>query len=111
MRNMTIPQVQKCVGTEFIYFFSSYDGEVSLPAVIAAFVPGKGFTCLATDLIDSNGYDHSDRVDKHGNLCLIGLQKETSYELMEAASLRCREIRDTGEYHSVKGGAASCSLS
>ncbi len=53
MRNMTIPQVQKMVGTTFMYH----------------------------------------------------------HDLMKEVSVRCREIRDTGEYHSVGGGAASCALS
>lgn len=106
LRNMTIPQIQKCVGTTFIFRWDSD----SIPAIVAAFVPGKGFTCLATESTSANGVEM--RKDKNGEICLIGVHAEY-HNLMEEASVRCREIRDTGEYlvPNDSGGSASCALS
>lgn len=110
MRNMTIPQVQKMVGTTYLHTMG--DGSY-LPGVIAAFVPNEGFTCLATSLIASDGYDFSSDVNDNGELCLTGLSASDS-DFMEAVSLRCREIRDTGAFiipPTSSGGYASCSIS
>ena len=49
MKNMTIEEIKAMVGTEFIFVFSN---RVEIPAVVAAFDPEVGFTCLATSLID-----------------------------------------------------------
>ena len=109
MRNMTIPQVQKMVGTPFVYFYS--DG-TSIDGVVAAFVPGKGLTCLATSDVGHQGGSKVLLKDKNGEICLIGIHAE-HHNLMKEASIRMREIRDTGEYHvkTTNYGIASCALS
>ena len=108
MRNLTIPQIQALVGTEFIYTWEGINDEI--PAVIAAFDPKKGFTCLATKSTTNGGKVMPK--DKNGEVCIIGLNVNHG-NLMRDASIRCRIIRETGKYTSlqVTGGLASCALS
>jgi hypothetical protein len=69
MKTYTNDEIKAMVGTEFIYVFAS---GAYIPAVIVAYDPEIGFTCLATKLVSSTGYDMSDQVDENGNLCLVG---------------------------------------
>lgn len=106
--------IKKSVGTEFVYEFE--DGS-EIPAVVAAFDEKIGFTCLATELVDSYGDDHASEVDANGNLCLYAADfKHQSvsdsriqeiYEVME-------EVSRTGRYviaEDVCGfGDPSCSF-
>ena len=61
-------EIKKLIGEPFT--FSMTNG-VSFPAVLVAFDKMIGMTCLALDLIDSAGEDHSCEVDKNGNLCVL----------------------------------------
>lgn len=67
-----VAKIKKSVGTEYLYDSGEGMGYV-LPAVVAAFDPEIGFTCLATHHIDEGGHDWSRNEDKNGNICLIGL--------------------------------------
>lgn len=68
--------VSKMVGTEFLY--KTRDGD-TIPAIIAAFDPKIGFTCLATAMVTGEGVEISDRdLDENGNLCLISYTPKKS---------------------------------
>ena len=84
---------------------------MNIEGVIAAFVPGKGFTCLATKEEDSDGTDISIHQDKNGEICLTGLHTER-HDLMREASKRCRSIRSTGRWYVAPSfGSVACGLS
>ncbi|MCK4787449.1 MAG: hypothetical protein KAV87_27070 [Desulfobacteraceae bacterium] len=73
MQLMSNEEIKAMVGTEFIYVFNDH---AEIPAIIAAFDPAIGFTCLATSLIDSLGDDLSEVADDDGNLCIFSLSPE-----------------------------------
>jgi len=93
---MTCEEVTAMIGTEFTYVM----GSDTLPAIVTAFDLNIGFTCLATDLVDSAGDDHSQGVDSNGNLCLIALHRSwfnSNEEFMKRVSYHLEMIRDTGK--------------
>lgn len=104
---MTIEEMRAMVGTEFTYVFEDSD---TIPAVVAAFDPEIGFTCLATEVITDSGEDFTGALDENGNLCLIGVPAKATYFLHEV-SVRLREIKATGAYRNLaESGKPSCSF-
>jgi hypothetical protein len=118
MKTYTHEEIKAMVGTEFKYVFSDRS---EIKAMVAAFDPEIGFTCLATSLIDSSGRDWSDDVDENGNVCLLGYHRsdlddgglaEISFILRSIKHLGYYVIHsDTGFGDSYKnGGDASCAF-
>ena len=118
MEQETVDKIRKMVGTEFAYIFSDRS---EIPAVVAAFDPKIGFTCLATSLTDSHGDDHSNRVDQNGNFCLTGYSAQNLNEedvcssvLFMIKSIQClgyyKINSEDGFGHRHPGGSARCSF-
>ena len=109
MRNPTDQEIRAMVGTEFIYIFSDH---AEIPAIVAAFDPEIGFTCLATDTIDSVGDDLSHLSDENGNICLIGQNSEDikGPTGRSRVSFTLSSIKHLGYYkeESYKGFGYSC---
>ena len=103
MKNMTDEQIKAMVGTEFLYILGS---RTTFPAVIAAFDPKIGLTCLAISLIDSNGEDCSHDVDDNGNLCLVGYDSEElkNRDSRAKISFTLRSIKHLGQYIADSSG-------
>lgn len=97
MRNMTDAEIKKMVGIEFLYVFSDRS---EIPAVVAAFDPKIGFTCLATDTISSTGQDLSHMLDRNKNICLVGYSsnKLSMPHKRREVSFILRSIKNLGHY-------------
>lgn len=95
MRNMTYEEIKEIVGTEFTYVF---EDNSEIPAVVAAFDPAIGVTCLATALIDSFGHDFSHNLDANGNLCLVAYNAEALVSKLPKITRTLRSIKYLGYY-------------
>lgn len=115
MKPMTTEEIKAMIGTEFLYIFHNYD---SIPAIVAAYDPKIGFTCLATSLFTRDGFSFENKQDKNGNVCLIGISC-TDSNFIKAPSAILRTIKYLGYYNtktlygydrSDTCGSASCSF-
>jgi hypothetical protein len=103
MKTYTHEEIKSMVGTEFIFT----EGDDQVNAIIAAFDPDTGFTCLAMDDVTARGTSLDFLKDKNGNICLVGLDKELHYsshsDFIKEVSLCLNQIRYLGYFRAGLG--------
>jgi hypothetical protein len=102
MRIMTVEEIKAMVGTEFVYVFEDGDG---IPAVVAAFDPKKGLTCLATTSETTSGIDFSNLADANGNICIASFERgvyENDESFLDMVSRELRIVKLMGYMSSTK---------
>ena len=116
MEDMTNEQIKEMVGTEYLYVFLDHS---EVPAVVAAFDPEIGLTCLATDIETSTGEDILWMKDENGNICLTGYTAVQIQQARKSLSRTLRSIKILGYYKAFSskgfgssggGGSATCSF-